>query len=291
MSVYIDPPRWPAHGTTFSHLISDSSLEELHSFAAEAGIPERAFDRDHYDVPARRYQDLTEQGAIEVEGRELTRLLISSGLRVPARARSESLDTALQLRWNSLLPHTEELGRELLSRWAEPHRHYHSRTHLLAVLEALEELAAEIPRTVQLAAWFHDAVYLGVAGQDEEDSALLAASLLSGIISDPELLEVQRLVRLTASHDPSVEDFTGAVLCDADLAILGSSQEQYRRYVRAVRQDYAHIPDQEFREGRRAVLQQLLSLQPLFRTPAGQVLWAAQAEKNLRTELHSLKPA
>ena len=56
--IYIDPPRWPAHNTVFSHLVSDTSLAELHSFAADAGIAFRAFDLDHYDVPARRYRDL-----------------------------------------------------------------------------------------------------------------------------------------------------------------------------------------------------------------------------------------
>ncbi|MDN5669473.1 MAG: DUF4031 domain-containing protein, partial [Renibacterium salmoninarum] len=55
MAVYIDPPTWPAHGTYFSHLVSDQSLAELHRMAADAGLTERAFDRDHYDVPLRRY--------------------------------------------------------------------------------------------------------------------------------------------------------------------------------------------------------------------------------------------
>ena len=63
MSIYIDPPTWPAHGTVFSHLISDASLAELHEFAAAAGISERAFDRDHYDVPAHLYDELGREGA------------------------------------------------------------------------------------------------------------------------------------------------------------------------------------------------------------------------------------
>ena len=50
MTVYIDPPRWPAHGTVFSHLISDTSLSELHELARALGVSERAFARDHYDV-------------------------------------------------------------------------------------------------------------------------------------------------------------------------------------------------------------------------------------------------
>ncbi|MBO9705640.1 MAG: DUF4031 domain-containing protein, partial [Arthrobacter sp.] len=58
MTVLIDPPFWPAHGTVFSHLVSDASLEELHAFAAAADIPERAFDGDHYDVAARHFERL-----------------------------------------------------------------------------------------------------------------------------------------------------------------------------------------------------------------------------------------
>lgn len=289
MAVYLDPPRWPAHGTMFSHLISNESLEELHTFAAAAGIPERAFDRDHYDVPERRREDLIAQGAIAVEARELTRLLIASGLRVPARQRSESLETALRLRWEALLPDAVQLAAELLERWAEPHRHYHSRTHLLAVLEALELLDDQLPRPVALAAWFHDAVYNGIAGQDEEDSAQLAETLLGVHLPATEVLEVARLVRLTATHDPQLEDRNGSLLCDADLAVLGGSAEDYARYRHAVRQDYSHVPEADFRRGRAAVLRQLLALNPLYRSASAQKLWGSRAVENLQTELSELE--
>jgi hypothetical protein len=83
--ILIDEPVWPAHGTVWSHLVSDSSLDELHAFAREAGIPERGFDHDHYDVPERRYDDLIEQGAVPVSGKELFRRLQASGLRVKQR--------------------------------------------------------------------------------------------------------------------------------------------------------------------------------------------------------------
>lgn len=87
MTVLIDPPRWPAHDTLWSHLVSDSSIEELHVFAGENGIPERGFDLDHYDVPASRYDALVAAGAVPVDGHELVRRLIASGLRVTARER------------------------------------------------------------------------------------------------------------------------------------------------------------------------------------------------------------
>lgn len=79
--ILIDPPVWPAHGTTFSHLVSDVSHEELKEFARAAGLPDRAFDRDHYDIPASRYDDLVALGAAPVRAKELVQRLIASGLR------------------------------------------------------------------------------------------------------------------------------------------------------------------------------------------------------------------
>ncbi|HQY34287.1 DUF4031 domain-containing protein [Actinotalea sp.] len=87
MAVLIDPPLWPRHGRVWGHLVSDTSLAELHAFAARAGIPERGFDQDHYDVPAERYGELVALGAELVDGRVLVRRLRASGLRVRARDR------------------------------------------------------------------------------------------------------------------------------------------------------------------------------------------------------------
>ncbi|MET8079020.1 DUF4031 domain-containing protein [Streptomyces sp. NPDC005303] len=83
MTVYIDPPTWPGHGRMWSHLISDASFEELHTFAEELGVPARAFERDHYDIPSHRYADVVAAGAVEVSSREVVRLLTGAGLRRP----------------------------------------------------------------------------------------------------------------------------------------------------------------------------------------------------------------
>ncbi|GHS89931.1 hypothetical protein AGMMS50218_17200 [Actinomycetota bacterium] len=88
MTVLIDPPLWPRHGQLWGHLVSDESLTELHTFAARAGLPERGFDRDHYDVPDERYAELVALGATPVGTRELIRRLRASGLRIPARDRT-----------------------------------------------------------------------------------------------------------------------------------------------------------------------------------------------------------
>ncbi|WP_350349863.1 DUF4031 domain-containing protein [Agromyces sp. G08B096] len=89
MTVLIDPPLWPKHGTVWGHLVSDRSLEELHAFARAAGLPPRSFDLDHYDVPVERYDELVAAGATPVEPRELVRRLARSGLRVTPKQRRE----------------------------------------------------------------------------------------------------------------------------------------------------------------------------------------------------------
>jgi len=83
--VLIDQPIWPAHNTLWAHLVSDESLNELHEFAAAAGIPRRGFDRDHYDVPAEKYDELVALGATPVTVRQLVERLRDSGLRVTQR--------------------------------------------------------------------------------------------------------------------------------------------------------------------------------------------------------------
>ena len=287
--IYIDPPLWPAHGTYFSHLVSDTSLEELHEFAAAAGIPRRAFDRDHYDVPQQRHADLVAAGARAVDGATLVRALISGGLRIPARERAASLVHPLRRRWDALVPGAADLGAELLNRWGEPHRHYHDRRHLLHVLEALHKLGCSA-RPVLLGAWFHDAVYDGVPGADEEASAALAEELLPQAgIPAAETAEAARLVRLTAGHDPAPADGYGNLLCDADLAVLGRAPRDYDRYAADVRREYHHLEDPVFRAGRRTVLESLLDRgTALYRTRRGEELWGSAARANLARELAAL---
>ncbi|MGC0422420.1 DUF4031 domain-containing protein [Embleya sp. AB8] len=87
MALLIDPPAWPAHGRLWSHLVSDVSHAELHTFARELGAPERAFDRDHYDVPADLYARAVARGAEPVSSRELVLRLTAAGLRRRKRYR------------------------------------------------------------------------------------------------------------------------------------------------------------------------------------------------------------
>lgn len=179
----------------------------------------------------------------------------------------------------------------LLTRWQEPQRRYHTVGHLTAVLDRVDELEryADDPDVVRLAAWFHDAVYLPDRSENEERSARLAERALAEAgVPDAKTAEVARLVRLTVTHDPTGDDPDGQVLCDADLAILASPPSAYAAYTAAVREEYHFVPNDAFREGRAAILRQLLGLPRLFRTPHGTAEWEATARYNLTAELEML---
>lgn len=293
MSILIDPPAWPAHGTLFSHLVSDLSIDELHDFARAHDVPERAFDRDHYDVPLRLHEQLVAAGAISVPATELVRRLIASGLRVRSKERPERLDAVLSSRWETLGLNAPALGNELLDCWSQEQRQYHDRAHLLAVLKALDTLSDTAEHgadllALRLAAWFHDAVYRGTP-IDEEESAALAATRLGELGIDPQVVdEVVRLVLLTRTHKPTPGDTSGALLCDADLEVLARPAAAYKRYTEAVRREYAHVPDTDFARGRTLILRGLLEGGSLYSSERARSLWEGAARANLEAELNDL---
>lgn len=184
-------------------------------------------------------------------------------------------------------------GQRLLDRWREPHRVYHNADHLADVLDHVAELgAAQRPGDValaELAAWWHDAVYEPTAPDNEARSADLATAALTGLgVELGTVAEVDRLVRLTVTHDADPADATAALLCDADLAILGGDPDRYTAYAAAVRAEYAAVPDPEFRAGRAAVLAGLLARERLFATAEGHARFEAAARRNLAAEIAAL---
>ncbi|WBB78959.1 metal-dependent phosphohydrolase [Micromonospora sp. WMMD882] len=185
-------------------------------------------------------------------------------------------------------------GTELLTRWREPHRRYHTVDHLTAVLDVIDRHAghADRPDLVRLAAWCHDAVYDPRAPGDtnERDSAALAGDLLTAVgVPTDAVAEVRRLVLLTAGHAVAADDRDGALLCDADLAVLAATPQRYDGYAARIRQEYAHVPEAAFRSGRAAVLEKLLDLPALFHVPALAARWEAPARANLTRELTTLR--
>ena len=178
----------------------------------------------------------------------------------------------------------------VVAAWSEPHRRYHDLAHLAAVLGLVNRLpGASDPDAVRLAAWYHDIAYEPERTDNEQVSAERARAGLRGLVPEARVAEVERLVLLTAGHDPAPDDANGAVLCDADLAVLAAPADAYAAYASAVREEYGHLSDAEFTAGRIAVLEHLLALPALYRTAEGARQWAERAAANMTAELALLR--
>lgn len=318
MAILIDPPVWPAHGQVWSHLISDRSYAELHEFAALLGVPRRGFDFDHYDVPESLYARALSLGAVPVAGRAVVFALQRADLRVRQvdhkRLRPVLRRAYLTEEWGRIavgLDHADllgqpghhaspratrmaeawqSLGAQLLTRWNEPHRHYHNEQHLEEVLLALNELETRgetVGLPTLLAAWFHDAVYAG-SPADEVDSADLAARSLRSLgVTDDTIDEVHALVRATSPASRPDQQLDTHLL-DADLWIFAASPMRYAEYVRGIRAEYASVPAPAFREGRTQILARYLDRPRLYFAEAAQSRWEPRARANVAGELSRL---
>lgn len=215
----------------------------------------------------------------------------------------EGSESDLLHRWDRLVeacgwdpPAAARVRDDLLDRYRQPHRHYHTLDHVESVLEALDTLTGPPGPTpaARLAVWFHDAVYEGVAGDDEEASARLAEQQLASLGTPPEVAAtVAAMVRATAGHTDASHALDGgtALVLDADLSILAAADSDYDRYVEQVRREYSHVPSDRFRLGRRAVVARLQARERLYLSPAGAARFEAAARRNLTRELERLDQA
>lgn len=177
--------------------------------------------------------------------------------------------------------------------YAEPHRRYHTRRHIeacLALLDSWTGLSDEDRRLLTWAIWWHDAIYDARAADNETKSAELARRDLPALGASPtEIDEVARLILLTAGHSVAAGDRLGAVLVSIDLSILAAEPADYDAYVRAVREEYAHAPEDLWRTGRGRVLQHFLDAPVLFPDPGFRDRHEAKARANLGRELATLR--
>lgn len=182
---------------------------------------------------------------------------------------------------------------DIVTRHGEPGRHHHVFEHASEVVDhvlALHQSGDDWAPAV-LAAWFHDIVHdpSAGAGTNEGASAVVAQQHLAGLGATFSAVgQVCRLICLTATHRPRPGDRTGALLCDADLSILGAVEDRYDAYVAAVRAEYTHVPDEQWRTGRRAVLRGFLDRPRIFHTADGHDQWEAAARMNISRELSGL---
>jgi len=170
------------------------------------------------------------------------------------------------------------------SRYCEPLRHYHTLDHIAASLAHLD--AVEVNAAVEGAIWFHDVIYDPARRDNEEQSAAFFLETTRPWI-DPDLAErIQLLIMATDPRTERIEHPDHALITDIDLAILGAEAADYDAYAKAIRAEYGHVPDEEFRMARAAVMKRFLDA-PIYRTPTFRHL-EAQARRNIEEELAAL---
>ena len=176
------------------------------------------------------------------------------------------MNDALRRKWHDLLRSwavapslADPAFEEVCEHYAGPGRFYHTLDHVQTVLETVESLGsyARNLNAVKLAAWLHDVIYDSRASDNEERSADYAERLCEKF-SIPDGRLVASLILKTKTHDAG-DDPDAQVLLDADLAILGANEPAYRAYSEKIRQEYAWVPEPDYRTGRRRVLQSFLS--------------------------------
>ena len=177
---------------------------------------------------------------------------------------------------------------ELAAAYTAPGRHYHNLTHIedcLGALARVENLSPLEREILSAAIWWHDVVYDAARADNEELSARLAEKHVREDIRQ----EVGRLIRLTKTHDVQPNDRLGAILISIDLSILGAEPARYDAYAAAIRQEFIHVPESDYRAGRAKVLSQFAARPVIFPDAAFAARYDRQARENLARELASLR--
>ena len=198
-------------------------------------------------------------------------------------------EQSMQRAWQRLGAEPPQgLMQTLLNAYAEPQRHYHTQQHLaecLAHFEAVQALA-EHPAEVEIALWFHDAVYEVKAQDNELRSADWAAQvLMQAAIAEPIAQRVHALIMATC-HTATPEDADAQLLVDIDLAILGTAPPRFAQYDTQVRQEYSWVPGLIYGFKRKQVLRSFMDRPGIYSTSYFQQKLEPQARENLHNAIN-----
>ena len=180
--------------------------------------------------------------------------------------------------------------QELVSRYSEPQRHYHNLSHVadcIAEFDSARQLAQD-PTAVEVAIWFHDAVYDTHAADNEERSAKLAKERIAqacGVVGLSE--SVAALVLATKTHDPALNP-DAPLLVDVDLSILGKPKDRFREYEAQIRREYEWVPVETFRAKRAEILERFLARDRIYTTDHFFDKYEQPARTNLRNSIRIL---
>ncbi|WP_159994656.1 hypothetical protein [Roseomonas sp. 18066] len=181
---------------------------------------------------------------------------------------------------------------DLRARYARPGRAYHAWPHIEGMLARAAMLSPAEPLSFTLAILFHDAVYDPRARDNERQSAALMRHVLAGYVDAALLDRADALILATETHRLPPGDAAlvadAALFLDLDLAILAGDPAAFSTYDAAIRREYAHVPEADYRAGRRAVLQKFLDRERIFFSDALGPEAEAVARKNLRAAIDAL---
>jgi predicted metal-dependent HD superfamily phosphohydrolase len=174
----------------------------------------------------------------------------------------------------------------LVRAYGEPQRAYHSRQHMEECLLVFDEAKGfmQQPDLIEMALWFHDAVYDPKSGENEALSAAMAVEALGGTSTAH---EVARLILLTKSHQPG-EGLDDAWIIDIDLAIFAQSAARVLEYEQQIHEEYSWVPEEVYCEKRAEVLRGFLAREPIYRTPWARERFEARVKENLRVLIDGL---
>jgi predicted metal-dependent HD superfamily phosphohydrolase len=190
---------------------------------------------------------------------------------------------------NAATEHSERTFQELSRLYSSPHRAYHNLSHVNALLEQAIPMEEKMqnPAAVYFAIWFHDAVYETSRKDNEERSAEMAQASMTALGASSEIIPlVHRWILATKSHRPEDDlNDDGKLFLDLDLSILGSAEEIYRIYARAIRKEYWWVPKMIYRRERKKVLENFLRRDRIYSTDVMFEARESQARRNIEAEL------
>lgn len=184
-----------------------------------------------------------------------------------------------------------KLSKKIAEEYQAENRSYHNFEHVENLLSFLNERKQEIRDLdgVKFAAWFHDVVYDTGAKDNEEKSAQYAQNYLEQLgIPEEIIAHVVALIMATVKHEVIENDYDSAIFLDADLAILGASEENYDKYAAKIRKEYAWVPDEEYKAGRIKVLKSFLERPRIYFTEEAGKELEQQARANTEREITRL---
>ena len=184
------------------------------------------------------------------------------------------------------------LFEEVLARYSEAHRHYHTARHLEECFAQLDtvRVEAERPGEVEFALWFHDAVYETRRHDNEQRSAEWARLVADQAGLDAGVGGRVAALIMATRHDAQPVGPDACVLVDVDLSILGAEPLRFDEYERDVRQEYGWVPTPVFRRERRKILRSFLERPQIFQTPPMHAAREQRARANLARSLRKLRP-